>query len=589
MNFRRGDKVANFFKESDLVIIIDDDYCPADKDLNFTFLNENIVAKIANDLEMVDSEYNDMTIGEIENLLRQKEIDLDSYFKMHEPEEFNHAVVERVHPKDIPAESICGKINEDRGVRNFVVLDQFLDRKQSLDLLKGYLEALHRKFEDCYIGIVFWSSKPCDIKTLEDAKKYLINDVRLREEVAEELSMYVNFIDKNSDNYSHDFEVAFRKSQNNNLISLFSKSYKASVNSLKSRMWDINNNEELIHYDYLMEGMQLDDIFFEIIQASFKRAYTTYSKDDYDRYINPIRKAVQKYENEICKPDEPEKIEERIFISRSVKELNNLMKNDNFIQDCKKSDDLRFGDVFKINDKHYMVVTQGCDLSIRMSEGRKKDYIDLIQIIVSEEKSKNKKIQNKLKPIGGTQINSGNYQNFIRKNLDRFASIGIKEHDMLQILNNPSGEDLDVKIHTVELDNTNTKFYSVESIFLDCIILFAENDSIEITKDTIEKSKEIRIATKRYIEDKLCELIDKYSGLNKEVLTRLADLDKKYIATLVPFQFKFNEEDKLIGLSIESSQFSRVGRLDYIKAHEIFKEFMNKYSRYEYNNPPLIE
>jgi len=536
LNFRRGDKVANFFKESDLVIIIDDDYCPADKDLNFTFLNENIVAKIANDLEMVDSEYNDMTIGEIENLLRQKEIDLDSYFKMHEPEEFNHAVVERVHPKDIPAESICGKINEDRGVRNFVVLDQFLDRKQSLDLLKGYLEALHRKFEDCYIGIVFWSSKPCDIKTLEDAKKYLINDVRLREEVAEELSMYVNFIDKNSDNYSHDFEVAFRKSQNNNLISLFSKSYKASVNSLKS-----------------------------------------------------IRKAVQKYENEICKPDEPEKIEERIFISRSVKELNNLMKNDNFIQDCKKSDDLRFGDVFKINDKHYMVVTQGCDLSIRMSEGRKKDYIDLIQIIVSEEKSKNKKIQNKLKPIGGTQINSGNYQNFIRKNLDRFASIGIKEHDMLQILNNPSGEDLDVKIHTVELDNTNTKFYSVESIFLDCIILFAENDSIEITKDTIEKSKEIRIATKRYIEDKLCELIDKYSGLNKEVLTRLADLDKKYIATLVPFQFKFNEEDKLIGLSIESSQFSRVGRLDYIKAHEIFKEFMNKYSRYEYNNPPLIE
>ena len=236
-----------------------------------------------------------------------------------------------------------------------------------------------------------------------------------------------------------------------------------------------------------------------------------------------------------------------------------------------------------------MVVTQGCDLSIRMSEGRKKDYIDLIQIIVSEEKSKNKKIQNKLKPIGGTQINSGNYQKCIRKNLDRFASIGIKEHDMLQILDNPSGEDLDVKIHTVELDNTNTKFYSVESIFLDCIILFAENDSIEITKDTIEKSKEIRIATKRYIEDKFCELIDKYSELNKEVLTRLADLDKKYIATLVPFQFKFNEEDKLIGLSIESSQFSRVGRLDYIKAHEIFKEFMNKYSRYEYNNPPLIE
>lgn len=578
--------MANFFKESDLVIIIDDDYCPKDKTLKFMCLNEDIIAKIANDLEMVDSEYADCSIEKIETLLKAREKDLKNYFKINEPEEFNHASVERFHPKDIPAESICKRIDDNKAGRNFVVLDQFLDEKQSLDLLKDYLVALHSKFVDCYIGIVFWSSKPSHIKTLEEAKKYLINDVQLPKAVAEELSLYVNFIDKNTADYSNDFEVAFRKSQNNNLISLFSKSFKTSVNSLKSKMWDINNNEELIHYDYLMEGMQLDDIFFEIFQASFKRAYNENSKIDYDRYINPIRKAVQKYENEICETD---KIKERIFISRSVKELNNLMKHNNLIQDCKKSDDLRFGDVFKINDKHYMVVTQGCDLSIRMLGARKKDYIDLIKIEVSNEQPKNKEIQRRLKSNYKNSSNSGDYSQSVRDNLKFFANIGIDETVMQQILNNPDGEDLDIKIHTVELDKTNVKFYSVESIFLDCIILFAESETIEITTDSIEKSKEIRVATKRYIEGKFTELIDKYSDLDKEVLTKLANPDKKCIATLVPFQFKFNEENKLIGLSIESSQISRVGRLDYIKAHEIFKEFMNKYSRYEYNNPPLID
>lgn len=579
--------MADFFKESDLVIIIDDDYCPKDKTLKFMCLNEDIIAKIANDLEMVDSEYADYSIEKIETLLKARKKDLKNYFKINEPEEFNHASVERFHPKDIPAESICKRIDENKAGRNFVVLDQFLDEKQSLELLKDYLEALHSKFVDCYIGIVFWSSKPSDIKTLEDAKNYLINDVQLPKAVAEELSLYVNFIDKNTADYSDDFEVAFRKSQNNNLISLFSKSFKTSVNSLKSKMWDINNNEELIHYDYLMEGMQLDDIFFEIYQANFKKIYNNYCMNDYERYINPIRKAVQKYEADIEKNGRI--LGERIFISRSIKELNNFMKNENSIQDCKKSDDIKFGDIFKIKDSYYMVVTQGCDLSIRMLGERKKDYIDLIQIEVSKEKPKNQRIQTILKNNYKRTNTESDYNGFLSKNLNVFANIGINSTDMTEILNDKNGQTLNITINEVKLHEGNVKLYSVESIFLDCTILSPVGNSLEVTNDSIKNSKEIRIATKIYIQDKFNKFIERYSDLDKEMLEKLSDPNKNRISSLVPFSFLFDVKNKLIGLSVKNDQISRIGRLDYIKAHEILKKFMNEYSRYEYSKPPLID
>jgi len=580
--------VANFFKQSDLVIIIDDDYCPKDKSIEFTSLPENIIDRIANDLDMADSEYNDKSIGEIEAILKKRGKGLTSYFNINEPEEFNHLRVERYHPTDISTKTICDKIDENKAGRNFIVLDQFLDVEKSLVRLNEYLSALYNKLvSDCYIGIVFWSSEPCEIKTLEDANRYLINEVGVSREAAEELSMYVNFIEKNTPDCSNSFEVAFRKSQNNNLISLFSKSFKDSVNSLKSRMWDINNNEELIHYDYLMEGMQLDDIFFEIYQANFKKTYNDYCMKDYERYINPIRKAVQKYEADIERKGRV--LGERIFISRSIKELNNFMKNENSIQDCKKSDDIKFGDIFKIKDSYYMVVTQGCDLSIRMLGERKKDYIDLIQIEVSKEKPKNKRIQSILNDNYRRTNTESNYNGFLMKNPDVFANIGINSTDMVEILNNKDGQTLNITINEVELHKGNVKLYSVESIFLDCVILSPVGDSLQVTDDSIENSKEIRIATKLYIQDRFNKFIERYSDLDTEVLEKLSDPNKNRISSLVPFSFLFDEEKKLIGLSVKNDQISRIGRLDYIKAHEILKQFMNEYSRYEYSKPPLID
>ena len=131
------------------------------------------------------------------------------------------------------------------------------------------------------------------------------------------------------------------------------------------------------------------------------------------------------------------------------------------------------------------------------------------------------------------------------------------------------------------------KLYHIESIFLDGIILNNEgSNKIKLTRENIEKSKEIRLATKKYIIENFEEFIDKYSKLQYQSLKEMSD--ENLVSDLIPIEFVFDKKNSLIGLSVDKDKILRVGHLDYIKAYDIFKEFMIKYSRFSYNSPPLI-
>ena len=459
-------------------------------------------------------------------------------------------------------------------------------------LLKQYLSELSEIISEFYIGIVFYSSHPDSIKTLGEAKTFLMT-IDLTEEQIEKLSIYVNFVDKSSTNKLMCFETAFRKSQNYNLISLYSQSYFQTIQDLKEKIWDINNNEALIHYDYLMEGMQLDDIFFEIYQSRFNKIYNEKCFENYEEYINPVRKAIQIYESD--KSFDRDEIKKRIFISRSVKELNNLLKQETYLYKCKKSDDIRFGDILKLNNSYYMVVTQDCDLSIRLEKNRKNDCINLIKVKYSAKKLKNNNITSKLEDIykstyskqGNDSIIS-NIKDIIFKNIEPFEKLNIDQTKIENILNTDrkDQEDLSLLNESIELSSDN-KFYLIEDIFIYCILLNCQDsDRIEITKESIEKSKEIRVATKKYIRERFEKLKIKYSKLQYDSLKEISD--NKLISDLIPIKFSFDEKKELIGLFVDKGTIHRVGHLDYIKAYDIFKEFMSKYSRFSYNNPPLI-
>lgn len=586
----------NFLNDNDLIIVIDDDICPNNKEVfKFKDLPDNIVHSVANFLELIEDEYEVLTLKDIDNKLKESGKKLEDFIQYEIPKEFEKTKLVKCHPLEISENTIIDKIKESNTKRNFIVLDLYLEKDKTLNLLKKYLSRLCEIIPNYYIGIVFYSSNPYQIESLENSKNFLKDKIGLDEEQVEKLSIHVNFVDKNSSTKLECFETAFRKSQNFNLISLYTESFSQTIHELKEKIWDINNNEALIHYDYLMEGMQLDDIFYEIYQSRFSKIYNEKCFNKYEKYINPVRKTIQMYE--ASKKLNEEEVKKRVFISRSVKELNNLLKQETNLSICKKSDDIKFGDIFKINDSHYMVVTQDCDLSIRLLEGRKFNHINLIKVKYSNNQLKNNSIIDKLKEIyrsvyPETLLNSrtlkSEIKNQILNNIDTFNKINF---DITKINNtfdeNKKNEDFEsVMDKKIKIDS-DTKFYSIESTLIDCIILNHEDeDKIKITEENIKKSKEVRLATKEYIMKRFKEFINKYSDISPNSLKEISN--KKLISDLIKIEFTFDNSNKLDGFSIEKNTISRIGHLDYIKACDIFKEFMNKFSRFSYNNPPLI-
>lgn len=589
LSFWRIDGMTNFFNKNDLIIVIDDDICPNDKEkVKFTDLPENIIKLVADKLELVEDEYKEFSLSVIDEKLESSGKKLDDFIKYNIPKEFEDANLIKYHPFDISKGTIADKLRESKAERNFIILDKFLEKNEKMDLLKQYLSELSEIISEFYIGIVFYSSNPNSIKSLDEAK-FFLSKIGLTEEQIEKLSMYVNFVDKKSTNKLMCFETAFRKSQNNNLISLYTESYLKTIHELKERVWDINNNEALIHYDYLMEGMQLDEIFYEIYQSRFNKIYNEKCFEKYEKYINPVRKATQTYE--AGKELEDEEIKNKIFISRSVKELNNLLKQETYLSKCKKSDDIKFGDILKLNDFYYMIVTQDCDLSIRLLGGRKSNFITLIRVDYSETSFSNNLIAKKLKDIYKLifrETGSSFNVDIIKSHITPFKKLNIDETKIDNIFKKDRKAQCDINCQNISIKlSDDIKLYHIESIFLDSIILNNEgSNKIKLTRENIEKSKEIRLATKKYIIENFGKLIDKYSKLQYQSLKEISD--ENLISDLIPIEFVFNEEKSLIGLSVDKGKILRVGHLDYIKAHDIFKEFMSKYSRFSYNSPPLI-
>ena len=404
--------------------------------------------------------------------------------------------------------------------------------------------------------------------------------------------MYVNFINKEDKNLQRSFEIAFRRSQNSNLISLYKSSYEESINKLQKAMWDVNHNEDLFHYDYLMEGAHLDDIFYEIYINKLHKTYHTKCCEEYEKYINPVRKATLKYEENNVDIEQENELNNKIFISRSLKTLNKMNKKESYLSKCKKSDDIRFGDVFNIKDSHYMVITQDCDLSIRLKGGRKVNSINLIEVDYSDKILKNSEIISELNKLycqtnklkSKPKKNTTHIQDLLKKNTTKFKNLGI---DIMSIFNENLSDSQNLSLVDYKIEvNKNLKIYSVEDIFLDSItVKLPDNSSneIKITKETISNSKEIRLATKNYIDNRLEIILDKYKNLTSETLKNISNAN--FISNLINIKFSFDESEKLNGFIINADELSRIGNLNYIKAHEILREFMNRYSRYSYSYP----
>lgn len=588
----------NFFNNDDLIIFIDDEICPNDEHILFSVLPVNIVAQVANDLELLESEYNTETIESINKLLKNngKQAIKDymplSKEQLFDPKIYKPADLKLYHPSEINND-ITTILNKNKKKRIFIVLDQYLDNSGDLTILKNFLSQISKYISENYIGIIFYTSAPEQITTLDESINYLQHKVGLNEEEIKNLSIYVNFINKTDDSCLKSFELAFRRAQNSNLLSLYKSSYKESIKKLQEATWNINHNEDLIHYDYLMEGAHLDDIFYEIYTNILHKTYHKKCLDDYEKYINPVRKATLKYEENNEHLKNKDDIKKAIFITRSLKTLNSLHKKESYLSKCKKSDDIKFGDVFKIDGSYYMVITQDCDLSTRLiNNTRKVNSINLIEVKYSDKILSCSDILNKLSNLYNgndkwdklTSKKKEEIESLLKTNVKKFEDLGIS---IMKIFNKDGhiAQELELIDYKIEATN-NLKIFSIEDIFLDSITVKPPSDSHEniiITGETINNSNEIRLATKNYINKRLENFLQKYKNFETSTLRDISNTG--VISNLIKIEFSFDKSKKLNGFIINNNNLSRIGNLNYIKAHDILKEFMSRYSRYSYSIP----
>ncbi|HEM2851510.1 TPA: hypothetical protein U0661_000910, partial [Streptococcus suis] len=109
--------------------------------------------------------------------------------------------------------------------------------------------------------------------------------------------------------------------------------------------------------------------------------------------------------------------------------------------------------------------------------------------------------------------------------------------------------------------------YSINCIWLDSLSLRKDSDGIKLSKDSIEASHEIRVASSDYLKDKLNEILEKLKGNSEETIKAIIDFSLSSLAIECNPIF---EDENLTGFHLKN--INRIGRLERLSAMKVLKE-----------------
>ena len=360
------------------------------------------------------------------------------------------------------------------------------------------------------------------------------------------------------------------KSQKANYISEYKNIFEESYSKLTERLWQLNQNQVLFYYDYINEGQHVDSIVYETFLTKFKQVYSdTFNTDHkHAELINPIRRSMQRSVQSIQDGE----------ILRFLKDLDLATTfNDRLIK-ISSSTDISFGDVIKIGTKKFLLISQGCDITIRDDGNRILSNFQLVEIREDIEPITEKSLHNKLKDLNKKcEV----YNSFTSKILEKH---GIPL-SILSNLFNPQSSKKHLGTEQIKelyfkhdfIEKSKSKIYSIECIWLDTLLLRQnEEGDIILSQENISNSHEIRYATQKYFNYKFNELITRIGEeSSKEVVEKII----KFTFDELPIECEpiFSDDHKLIGFKLKNIQ--RIGRLDLLDAMKILKNIVEHESR----------
>ncbi|MDS3464679.1 hypothetical protein RK961_08660 [Streptococcus pneumoniae] len=459
----------------------------------------------------------------------------------------------------------------DKSRKHLILLDRTLQEDAGGAIIDNLfidvLKFIHSKLREKNLLLLIYtdSTTPDKLKSFEGAKEYL-RSLGLDESVAEQLVLHFNYVQKTKE-LTEDFFDNILKSQKANYISEYKNIFEESYSKLTERLWQLNQNQVLFYYDYINEGQHVDNIIYETFLTKFKQVYSdTFNEDNnHKELINPMRRSMQK---------SVQSVQEKSKILRFLKEFDLGLTFNDRLRKIPASTDISFGDVIKIGTKKYLIVSQDCDMTIRVDNNRKLSNFQLVEIEDMSEEVTEKLLSAKLKKLG-SDVNIDDP--IVKEALERY---GLSQDSIDRVVNRQTSKSSlesnqigNLILHNDFKVKADFKIHLLECIWLDALLLKASDHGIILSEENILNSHEIRYATRNYLNDKFKTLIDIIGeNSSQEVVDRIF----KYIFNDIAIECEpifsdtqETEESKLTGFILKNIE--RIGRLDRLDAMKIFK------------------
>lgn len=467
----------------------------------------------------------------------------------------------------------------DKSRKHLILLDRTLQEDAGGAIIDNLfidvLKFIHSKLREKNLLLLIYtdSTTPDKLKSFEGAKEYL-RSLGLDESVAEQLVLHFNYVQKTKE-LTEDFFDNILKSQKANYISEYKNIFEESYSKLTERLWQLNQNQVLFYYDYINEGQHVDNIIYETFLTKFKQVYSdTFNEDNnHKELINPIRRSMQK---------SVQSVQEKSKILRFLKEFDLGLTFNDRLRKIPASTDISFGDVIKIGTKKYLIVSQDCDMTIRVDNNRKLSNFQLVEIEDMSEEVTEKLLSAKLKKLG-SDVNIDDP--IVKEALERY---GLSQDSIDRVVNRQTSKSSlesnqigNLILHNDFKVKADFKIHLLECIWLDALLLKASDHGIILSEENILNSHEIRYATRNYLNDKFKTLIDIIGeNSSQEVVDRIF----KYIFNDIAIECEpifsdtqETEESKLTGFILKNIE--RIGRLDRLDAMKIFKSIVEHEGR----------
>ncbi|GLC89702.1 hypothetical protein [Lysinibacillus piscis] len=584
----------------DKVVIIDDAFISRDTALN------NVTDEIINYLREYEVEFDDyksnypeaalkdffesieMEDAEIEFILEATKMNYSYFTEVLDDERS----VEWYLPNEF-LEKINSSYSYSDEMSILFVVDKRLEgtKERYYDKLKEVLQSISKMLEGKDNRYLFiYTSQIEKFKNYSDVNTYL-EKLNLDKDTADNLALHLNFVEKNVELEEGKINTAVLKSQKANLLSKFNTIQRNTMHSILPKVWEVNNNELLLHYNYLSEGQHIDEILYSIYKNKFENVYLDEIKSTEHNIIASLRKFIHKHIENTAD------IETYNLQARIIKELNHSINKPEDLHQVYRSDDISYGDLIQVGSKLYMVCSQNCDITVRANGKRVDSEFLLLEIKETNTQINSKEISRILETILNYSFRNHNKKTTFLNELLILS-------EFKQLINNEAIlAELNDYVNTKKENQENYKFsctdflaekkgysYKSKTIYnkiptfvLDSLLLESD-DGIKVDKDVINNNQHIRYAMKKAINNGFEDFKKKFDKWNVDI-----DIGKFLGELLFEGLEIIDAVDENRELkSLEFKRIRRIGRIKQDEAQAIHQAYVENLTRIAVNSSPII-